>query len=261
MPGRARVAAESSVAFFARGRAVAVHHAAGPAALRAAAAARARAHGRGRGRAAALRERPRAVRARDRARLDRALDGPRRVATRCGARCCAASSARAPTTSRWSGCGASCALRRQRGRAPTSGSATRARSWEPLFDALRARDRGARRPRADRPPGGADRARDGGGCGSRPGAPGSFRAGHDPRAFDARRRARALRRASSPPCPTTSSSGCSTRARRRAGGGYLARLRAIEYFTALCLLLEVDRRFTPLLLDQRGRPRAAVRRA
>ena len=39
-------------------------------------------------------------------------DGRRGLRARSGARCCAASSATAPTTSRWPGCGASCALRR-----------------------------------------------------------------------------------------------------------------------------------------------------
>ena len=38
------------------------------------------------------------------------------------------------------------------------------------------------------------------------------------------------------------------------------RARGIEYFAALCLLLELDRRVLPVLLDQRRRPRAAVRR-
>ena len=92
----------------------------------------------------------------------------------------------------------------------------------------------------------------------RPGAPDSFRRGHDPRAFDARRRAerydavvatvpndvfaRAARRPSS---------------RGEVGDDYLGRLRSIEYYTALCLLLELDRPFSPLLLDQRGRPDAA----
>ena len=45
----------------------------------------------------------------------------------------------------------------RRRRAPRRSSATRARSWEPLFEALRERDRGRRRARADRPPGGARR--------------------------------------------------------------------------------------------------------
>ena len=83
-----------------------------------------------------------------------------------------------------------------------------------------------------------------------PGAPGSFRAGHDPRALRAGRQPSATT-ACSPRCPTTSSRGCTG----------LPASRPIEYFAALCLLLELDRPFSALLLDQRRRPRAAVRRA
>ena len=52
-------------------------------------------------------ERRRAVRAHDRARVDRRVRWARRPTRRSGDRCCAASSAIAPTTSRWRGCGAS----------------------------------------------------------------------------------------------------------------------------------------------------------
>ena len=78
-----------------------------------------------------------------------------------------------------------------------------------------------------------------------PGAPGSFRAGHDPRSFPA----------AGPPerydavVATVPSDvfeqllDANTSARLDAG--YLDRLHSIEYHAALCLLLELDRRFTP----------------
>ena len=61
--------------------------------------------------------------------VDRAADGAPGLGARCGGRCCAASSASAPTRSRWSGCGASCGCgARSRARTSSrSGSATRAR--------------------------------------------------------------------------------------------------------------------------------------
>ena len=136
-------------------------------------------------------------------------------------------------------------------------SATRATSWEPLFAALGALDRGAAGGRVliDRPA--ARLARDGDGFARHAGAPDSFRRGHDPRAFDAGA-ARALRPRARHGARTTSSSSCSTRRwPRRWGRPTSARARGIEYFAALCLLLELDRRVQPVLLDQRGRPRAA----
>jgi len=117
-------------------------------------------------------------------------------------------------------------------------------SWEPLFGELRRRiEAGGGRVLIDRPVkrlalAGADAA---------ParfeieyGAPGSFRSGHDPRAFQAAGGERydaviatvpndvfrGLLDLELPP-------------------GYLQRLDSIEYHTALCLLLELDRSFTP----------------
>ena len=57
------------------------------------------------------------------------------------------------------------------------------RSWEPLFDALRERDRGRRRARADRPPGGARSRADGFDVTAGRARARSAR-GHDPRAFE-----------------------------------------------------------------------------
>ena len=128
------------------------------------------------------------------------------------------------------------------------------RSWEPLFDALRERDRGRRRARADRPPGGARRAR---ASSSRRARPGSFRRGPRP--------AR-LRDAASPSATTPCWRRCPSdvfeqlaRARPAAGGlpGQAARDRVLHR------ALPADRARPPVLavlLDQHRRRRAAVRR-
>ena len=182
--------------------------------------------------------------------------GRARLARRSGGRCCAASSASAPTTSRWSGCGASCGCAAASDARARRSSATRGARWEPLFErAARARSRrGGGRVLIDRPAarGSATRLRR-----SPRARPGSFRRGHDPRAFDAdgepeRYDARAGHAAQR-----------RLRAAARAGllpEAYLAQLRGIEYFTALCLLLELDRRFSPFYWTNIGRRRAAVRR-
>ena len=113
-------------------------------------------------------------------------------------------------------------------------------SWEPLFDALVERiEAGGGRVLTDRPirsiaPGFEVRA----------GAPGSFRAGHDPHAFDP-----------APGSPETYDAVVATvpndvftrmldpALAAQVGDAYLARLESIEYHTALCLLLELDRPF------------------
>src|SRR4051794_37819745 len=111
------------------------------------------------------------------------------------------------------------------------------RSWEPLFGALRERieRRGGRvlidRPAAHLAPGFV----------VTPGAPGSFRAGHGPRAFERREPERYDAVLSTLPSDVFEQlleSGLLPEA-------YLAKLRGIEYFTALCLLIELDRRFSP----------------
>jgi protoporphyrinogen oxidase len=115
------------------------------------------------------------------------------------------------------------------------------RSWEPLLEALRAsiEDRGGRvlidRPAARIAP--AD-----GRWEVRAGAPGSFRAGHDPRAFapdgQLERYDRVLATVPSDVFAQLVAPGVLP-------GAYRARLDATEYCAALCLLLEVDRRVTP----------------
>jgi protoporphyrinogen oxidase len=126
-------------------------------------------------------------------------------------------------------------------------------SWELLFDALRSSiEGGGGRVLIDRPAAALSRSDDGGGFVVAAGERGSFRRGHDPRAFDR----------------TSATNGASGGGERydavvatvpsdvflglldddlaaAIGSDYLDRLRATEYHTALCLLLELDRRFSP----------------
>ena len=120
------------------------------------------------------------------------------------------------------------------------------RSWEPLFGELRDRiEAGGGRVLIDRPAARLRRVADG--FEVTAGAPGSFRTGHDPTALRDRRRAPSATTPSWRRCPTTSSPACSTTTSRRADRrpSTSARLERIEYHTALCLLLELDRRFSP----------------
>jgi protoporphyrinogen oxidase len=112
------------------------------------------------------------------------------------------------------------------------------RSWEPLFAALqRSIESGGGRVLIDRPA-----AHVGPGFTVTPGAPGSFRAGHDPREFarggEPERYDAVLSTLPSDVFEQVLEPGLLPEA-------YLAKLRGIEYFTALCLLIELDRRFSP----------------
>jgi protoporphyrinogen oxidase len=114
-------------------------------------------------------------------------------------------------------------------------------SWEVLLEALRARiEAGGGRVLIDRPA--ARIARDGDGWAVTPAAPGSFRGGHDPRAFEPggepERYDRVLATVPSDVFEQLLAPGTLPE-------GYVERLRSVEYFSALCLLLEVDRRVTP----------------
>ena len=74
-----------------------------------------------------------------------------------------------------------------------------------------------------------------------PGAPNSFRRGHDPRDFEALEPEHydaVLATVPSDVFEQLAAPGLVPEA-------YLAKLRGIEYFTALCLLIELDRRFSP----------------
>jgi protoporphyrinogen oxidase len=115
-------------------------------------------------------------------------------------------------------------------------------SWEPLFAALaRSIERAGGRVLTDRPAARVSRA--GAGFGVRAGAPGSFRRGHDPREFDDAGDERYDRVLATVPNDVFEAL-LEPALAAEVGDEYLARTRAIEYFAALCLLLELDRRFS-----------------
>ena len=115
-------------------------------------------------------------------------------------------------------------------------------SWEPLFAALQ-RDIEADRGRVliDRPAARLERAPDGRFLVT-PGAPGSFRKGLDPRAFDPAGEPEAYDRVLST-LPNDVFEEVS--APGLLPDAYVETLRSIEYFAALCLLVELDRPFSP----------------
>jgi protoporphyrinogen oxidase len=119
-------------------------------------------------------------------------------------------------------------------------------SWELLFGALRDAIVGAGgRVLIDRPAVALRRDGDGGllvGAG----AAGSFRAGHDPRRFARAPGAEERYDAVVATVPSDVFAALLDDDLAAAiGADYLGRLRATEYHTALCLLLELDRRFSP----------------
>ncbi len=123
-----------------------------------------------------------------------------------------------------------------------------AHSWELLFDALRdAIVAGGGRVLIDRPAAAVRRAGEGeeGRFVVTAGAAGSFRGGHDPRAFahlDGEEHYDAVVAT----VPSDVFAGLLDADLAAAiGPQYLARLDAAEYHTALCLLLELDRQFSP----------------
>jgi len=117
-------------------------------------------------------------------------------------------------------------------------------SWERLLEALR-RDVEARGGRVllDRPA--ARLARAGGGFDVRAGAPGSFRRGHDPRAFEPAGEPERYDAVLATVPNDVFAALLDPALAAEVGEGYLGRLAAIEYHAALCLLLELDRRFSP----------------
>jgi protoporphyrinogen oxidase len=120
-----------------------------------------------------------------------------------------------------------------------------ASSWELLFDVLRdAIVAGGGRVLIDRPAAALHRAADGALL-VEAGTDGSFRCGHDPRRFS-RNGAAARYDGVVATVPSDVFLRLLDPALEEAiGGDYLDRLRATEYHTALCLLLELDRRFSP----------------
>jgi len=116
--------------------------------------------------------------------------------------------------------------------------------FEPLFEALRdsiQRDGG--RVSIDRPAASVERAGDGFAVSA--GAPDSFRRGHDPRAFAAENQPESYDGVlATVPNPVFEQL-LGGELEREVGEGYLQRLRSIDYHAALCLVLELDRGFSP----------------
>ena len=194
------------------------------------------------------RARRHAVRAAHRARLGRGGDGSGRRGTRSGGRSCAASSAAGPKRSRRPGCGASCRFgARSRGRSARKEMLGYPRgSFERLYTALRERieARGGV-VSIDRPVQRLAR-RDDGGFWVWPGAPGSFRRGLDPREFDplASEPERFDAVVATVPNDVFEQM-LDDGLRGSLAPGYTDSLGSIEYQAALCLLLEIDRQFSP----------------
>jgi len=116
-------------------------------------------------------------------------------------------------------------------------------SWEPLFAALVASiERAGGRVMTDRPAARLSRGADG--LLVHAGVPGSFRAGHDPRTF-APEPAEAYDRVLATVPNDVFAGLLDPGLEAEVGAPYLARTDSIEYFAALCLLLELDRRFSP----------------
>jgi len=110
------------------------------------------------------------------------------------------------------------------------------RSWEPLFEALqRSIEGGGGRVLIDRPA-----VRVAPGFEVTFGAPGSFRSGHDPRTFTTAGRERYDRVVATVPNDVFDQ----LAAPGLLPATFLDGLRSIEYFAALCLLLELDRPFS-----------------
>ncbi len=119
-------------------------------------------------------------------------------------------------------------------------------SWELLFGALRdAIVAGGGRVLVDRPAKGLRRDADGA-LHVAAGAAGSFRAGHDPRRFAPAPQAEERYDAVVATVPSDVFAGLlDDELAAAVGAEYLGRLQRTEYHTALCLLLELDRRFSP----------------
>ena len=116
-------------------------------------------------------------------------------------------------------------------------------SFETLYAALReAIERGGGRVTIDRPAARVARA-DGGGFAVTPGAPGSFRRGLDPRGFAPAGEPERHHAVVATVPNDVFEELLEPRLARAVGDEYLGRLRSIEYQTALCLVLELDRPF------------------
>jgi protoporphyrinogen oxidase len=118
------------------------------------------------------------------------------------------------------------------------------RSWEPLFGELRDRIEGAGgRVLIDRPAARLRRVPEG--FEVTAGAPGSFRTGHDPARYEAAGVAERYDAVVATVPNDVFAGLLDDGLAADIGPEYLRRLARIEYHTALCLLLELDRRFSP----------------
>ena len=118
------------------------------------------------------------------------------------------------------------------------------RSWEPLFHLLQERIMaGGGRVLIDRPAARLGRRADGFAVVA--GAPGSFRRGHDPLAFEATGEPERYDAVVATVPNDVFVRLLDDDLTAAIGDDYLGRLAGIEYHTALCLLLELDRRFSP----------------
>ncbi|WP_372792029.1 NAD(P)/FAD-dependent oxidoreductase [Paraconexibacter sp.] len=119
-------------------------------------------------------------------------------------------------------------------------------SFEPLFAALRdSIERSGGRVLIDRPVARIAQAQDGAGFLVTGAAPGSFRRGHDPRAFTADGDPERYDGVIATVPNDIFLGALDEDLAARLGSDYVGRLRGVEYHTALCLLLELDRRFSP----------------
>ena len=127
--------------------------------------------------------------------------------------------------------------------------------FEPLFGALRERiEGGGGRVLIDRPA--VSVARDGDGTlAVTPGAPDSFRRGHDPRAFEAAGEAERYDAVVATVPNDVFASLLDPALAAELAPGYLDRLEAIEYHATVCLVLELDRRFSPYYWTNVADPR------
>jgi protoporphyrinogen oxidase len=117
-------------------------------------------------------------------------------------------------------------------------------SWEQLFRALvRSIEGAGGRVMTDRPAARVERGEDG--LVVHAGAPGSFRAGHDPRRFALDGAGERYDRVLATLPGDVFEQVLDPALAAEVGEGYLGRTRSIEYFAALCLVLELDRRFSP----------------
>jgi protoporphyrinogen oxidase len=117
--------------------------------------------------------------------------------------------------------------------------------WQPLLERLRDDiERAGGHVMIDRPAARIDRNAEGS-LTLQAGAPDSFRRGHDPRRFEVAAEPTRFDRVLATVPSMVFDQLLTPELEAEIGDEYLGRVRAAEYHTALCLLLELDRRFSP----------------